>query len=55
MPKPHRGKGIKGKEGSRPRGRCPVCGRTGVKLMYKDDKNQDVCKICRSKADKKSR
>jgi hypothetical protein len=34
------------------RGTCPVCQRTGVKLLWKsvkDDETLKVCKHCRSK------
>ena len=48
MGKSHRGKAAKGT-----RGACPVCGRTGVKLMYpltvNGQANTMVCKQCRNK------
>jgi hypothetical protein len=50
MAKNHRGKGLN----SLPlhgRGECPVCKRTGVKLLYDikaADKTVKVCKVCKS-------
>ena len=50
MSKAHRGHGIdelirKG------RGKCPVCRRTGIKLLYEvevSEKKLEVCKQCKS-------
>ena len=47
MPKPKRGRGIR----SNPnwRGVCPLCNRTGVKLLWEktvDDSKKAVCKQC---------
>ena len=48
MPKPKRGKHVK--ENPNWRGTCPVCKRTGVKLLWtkiQEDKSQiSVCKRC---------
>ena len=51
MSKGHRGRGIdelvrKG------RGACPVCKRTGIKLLYEhteDEKKMMICKQCRAR------
>ncbi len=48
MSKAHRGKGI-AKEVSRGRGICPVCKRSGVKLLYEQEiagEKTKICKIC---------
>jgi C4-type Zn-finger protein len=49
MGKSHRGRAAKGT-----RAQCPVCSRTGVKLMYpitfNGKANTMVCKQCRTKA-----
>jgi ribosome-binding protein aMBF1 (putative translation factor) len=55
MSKNHRGKGLleKPKGG---RGVCPVCKRTGVKIVYEreiDKAKVNVCKICNSVLNKK--
>ena len=50
MPKPHRGKELRSKP-SRGRGECPVCKRTGVKVLYDQDaggKKIQICKICKA-------
>jgi hypothetical protein len=48
MAKNNRGKGLWGTPG-RARGQCPVCHRTGVKLLYArgGDQSVKVCKRCR--------
>ena len=50
--KSNRGKRLN-KLPSKGRGVCPVCGRTGIKLLFdyrtEDDKVLDVCKNCRTK------
>ena len=49
MSKNHRGKGIKELKKSG-RGTCPVCKRTGIKLLYEkeiQEKKVNVCKICK--------
>lgn len=56
MSKNHRGKGIKElvKSG---RGTCPICKRTGIKLLYEKDiegKKINVCKICKVTLGKKA-
>jgi hypothetical protein len=50
MSKAHRGKGIIEKV-NRGRGTCPVCKRTGIKLLYTHEHNGktlEICKICRA-------
>ena len=47
MPKPKRGKGAK--VNSNWRGTCPLCNRTGVKLLWEktvDENKKTVCKQC---------
>lgn len=48
MSKAHRGKGIRA-TANRGRGVCPICKRTGIKVVYEVNK-VFVCKICRKKA-----
>jgi hypothetical protein len=51
MAKHHRGKGIRNLY-NRGRGTCPVCKRTGVKLLYtitRGGEQISVCKRCRDK------
>ena len=50
MSKAHRGAGIREftKSG---RGACPVCKRTGIKVLYEQDINEkkySICKQCRA-------
>ena len=50
MAKPHRGKGIR-ELPSHGRGVCPVCNRSGVKLLYEQDGGEGkikTCKTCRA-------
>jgi len=50
MSKAHRGKGIR-ELFARGRGSCPVCGATGIKVLYEQDagdKKIKVCKPCRA-------
>lgn len=50
MSKAHRGKGLREVVASG-RGICPVCGRTGVKVVYEqeiDGKKTKICKICKA-------
>ncbi len=52
MAKTNRGRNLRNsKEWNR--GRCPVCDRTGIKLLYTntDENNEEikVCKQCRNK------
>ena len=52
MAKANRGKGLN-EFPNHARGVCPVCGRTGVKLLYEvkgADKKTKVCKLCRKRA-----
>ncbi|MCI6673363.1 MAG: hypothetical protein SPL79_03925 [Sphaerochaetaceae bacterium] len=49
MSKAHRGAGIRKEHPNQGRGTCPVCKRSGVKLLYEqtvDDKKVNVCKAC---------
>jgi len=51
MSKTHRGKGLR-EAPARGRGTCPVCKRTGVKLLWDGQLNTEkarVCKKCRGK------
>ena len=48
MSKAHRGKGLK-ETASRGRGVCPLCKRTGIKVVYEkefDGKKVKICKQC---------
>ena len=50
MAKPHRGKGIRELFASG-RGTCPVCTKTGIKLLYEqeaDGLKVKVCKPCKA-------
>jgi hypothetical protein len=50
MSKAHRGSGIREQEKSG-RGTCPVCKRTGIKVLYEQEVNEkkfSVCKQCRA-------
>jgi len=50
MSKNHRGKGIKDQY-ARGRGECPVCKRTGVKILYEHEAGEQklkICKVCRA-------
>jgi len=58
MSKPYRGKNIRDLV-SHGRGVCPLCKKSGVKLLYEQDAGESkvkVCKICRAsiKSGKKS-
>lgn len=57
MSKNHRGAGIRSLEGHG-RGVCPVCHRTGVKVLYEvdvDGKKVKVCKVCNAVMKNKAR
>ena len=45
MPKPKRGKLIKSTPGWR--GTCPLCNRTGVKLLWEKTVNESKKKVCK--------
>jgi hypothetical protein len=48
MSKAHRGKGIYDKV-KRGRGTCPICKRTGIKILHSyehNGKTLEICKIC---------
>jgi len=46
MGKSHRGKGIKDLF-AKGRGTCPVCGATGIKLLYEHDAGDRKIKVCK--------
>lgn len=46
MSKAHRGSGIRELKSSG-RGTCPVCSRTGIKLLYEVEKEGKKIKICK--------
>jgi hypothetical protein len=52
MAKTKRGKPLRKAEGARQRGKCPLCSRTGVKLLYElkssSGKGDKVCKQCKN-------
>jgi len=57
MSKAHRGAGL-AEEVQKGKGQCPVCKRTGIKLLYElevDEKKLKLCKQCNAavKAGKK--
>ena len=50
MAKTHRGKGLRNTP-NHSRGECPVCKRTGVKVVYEvtvKEKTIKVCKTCKA-------
>jgi hypothetical protein len=50
MAKNHRGKGIR-ELFARGRGECPVCKRSGIKILYDQDagdKKIKICKVCKA-------
>ena len=50
MSKAHRGKGLR-ENFNRGRGTCPVCKKTGIKVIYEqeiDGVKQNICKICKA-------
>ncbi|MCQ2248926.1 MAG: hypothetical protein MJZ50_07925 [Treponema sp.] len=50
MSKAHRGTGIR-KEANHGRGTCPVCNKSGVKVLYDqevDGKKVKICKVCKA-------
>ncbi|MCL2761730.1 MAG: hypothetical protein FWD36_00795 [Treponema sp.] len=46
MSKAHRGKGIR-ELFARGRGICPVCGASGIKLLYEQDAGEQKVKVCK--------
>ena len=46
MSKNHRGKGLKGVP-NRGRGTCPVCNRTGIKVIRETKINEETIKTCK--------
>ncbi|MCL2139185.1 MAG: hypothetical protein FWH41_06600 [Treponema sp.] len=46
MSKAHRGKGIKDLYACG-RGTCPVCGATGIKLLYEQESEGQKVKVCK--------
>jgi len=47
MGKSHRGKGIK-ELFARGRGVCPVCGASGVKILYEQESGGQKVKVCKA-------
>jgi ribosomal protein L37AE/L43A len=50
MSKAHRGKGIRDQV-AHGRGDCPVCKRSGVKVLYEHEANGakiKICKVCKA-------
>jgi ribosome-binding protein aMBF1 (putative translation factor) len=47
MAKTHRGKGIRSLV-SQGRGACPLCGRTGVKVVFEITVNEKTLKLCKT-------
>ena len=47
MPKPNRGKTLV-ETPSRGRGECPVCKRSGVKVLYEQQAGEAKVKICKT-------
>ncbi|MDR0601862.1 MAG: hypothetical protein LBG42_05725 [Treponema sp.] len=50
MSKAHRGKGIR-ELAARGRGKCPVCKRQNVKILYEQEAGEvkvKICKVCRA-------
>ncbi|MBO4388047.1 MAG: hypothetical protein J5785_01240 [Spirochaetales bacterium] len=51
MSKAHRGFGVRDQKNNG-RGTCPVCGRTGIKVLYEasiDGQTVKICKQCNAK------
>jgi len=46
MSKAHRGKGIR-ELFSRGRGTCPVCGASGIKVLYEQEAGDQKIKVCK--------
>ncbi len=46
MSKAHRGKGLR-EEGGDFRGTCPLCKRSGIKLVYEQELNEKKYHICK--------
>ena len=46
MSKAHRGKGIR-ELFARGRGQCPVCSKTGIKVLYEQDAGGQKVKVCK--------
>ncbi len=47
MSKNHRGKGLK-KEPNHGRGICPVCHRTGIKIIFESKIEENTVKVCKT-------
>lgn len=55
MSKAHRGKGLR-ETFNRGRGTCPICKKTGVKVIYEqeiDGAKTTICKICKATLENK--
>jgi RNA polymerase subunit RPABC4/transcription elongation factor Spt4 len=46
MAKPHRGKGLR-ELFAHGRGTCPVCGATGIKVLYEQEAGDQKIKVCK--------
>ncbi|MDD4157062.1 MAG: hypothetical protein PHY08_10865, partial [Candidatus Cloacimonetes bacterium] len=46
MSKNHRGKGLKNVP-AQGRGTCPICHRTGIKVVYETKVNEETLKTCK--------
>ena len=54
MSKAHRGSGIRDQKSSG-RGDCPICKRTGIKVLYEttiDEQKVMICKNCNARKNK---
>ncbi len=51
MPKPRRGKGLRA-TAEWLRGSCPTCERTGVKLLWEAEVNNEKIKVCKKCRDR---
>lgn len=57
MSKAHRGKGLH-ETYNRGRGICPMCNKTGVKVIYEQEisgEKKTVCKICKATLENKKK
>ncbi len=52
MSKNNRGAGLREVPG-RGRGKCPLCGRTAIKLVYEVKKGEETLKVCKNCRHKK--
>ena len=47
MGKAHRGRNLKAETVKGGRGTCPICKRTGVKVLYEQEANEKKVKVCK--------